>query len=263
MSDPTPEPARNEEETLFDKAMRRAQEAGAATPSNSSSLEAAGMAALAGGGGLASAVKDATSGGTATFRTVRAPAATLQLFIDALQALGDKDTRPQATKRGSDQATVQFQQLLPTGNWVTAQTVTLAQSGDTVTVSLSAPSLAAMGGAAGEVGGTALSSLGKVFTGNVLGGLTEAARSVGRLTESAENIAFSSNVRSTIQRIGNALDDEWRVAERQRQEREALEQVRSTCQHCGTPYASPEAVQCAICGAPRSQGGQAGPAPGD
>lgn len=252
MTDPTPEPV-EPEESLFERAMRRAQAAGAATPSNSSSLEEAGMAALAGGGGLAAAVKDATSGGNLVFRTVRAPAAALQVFIDALNTLGDKDTRPQATRRGSDQATVQFQQLLPTGNWVNAQTVTLAQAGDTVTVSLSAPSLAAMGGAAGEVGGTAISSLGKVLTGNVLGGLTEAARSVGRITESAENIAFSSKLRSTLQRIGNALDDEWQTAERQRQEREALELRRGTCQHCGTPYKDASATQCAVCGAPRSQ----------
>jgi rubrerythrin len=83
---------------------------------------------------------------------------------------------------------------------------------------------------------------------------------VGRLTESAENIAFSSNLRSTIQRIGNALDDEWQTAERERLARAEREHALNTCQHCGTPYATPEAVQCAVCGAPRIQGGQATPA---
>ena len=264
MSDSTPETAgppesAGPEESLFEKAMRRAQAAGAATPSNSSDLEAAGMAAVT-GGGIAGAVKEATSPGTFTYRTIRAPAASLQVFVDALQALSDNDTRAQTTKRGADQATVQFQQLLPTGNWVTAQTVTLTHAGETVTVSLSAPGLAALGGAAGEAGGTALSTLGKMLRGNVIGGLTEAARSVGRLTESAENLAFSSNLRSTVRRIGNALDDEWRLADRERAAAAEQALTLSTCQKCGTPYATADAGQCAACGAPRSQGGATPPA---
>jgi hypothetical protein len=257
MSDLTPEQG-SQEESLFDRAMRQAKEAGAAVPSSSSGLEQAGLVGAGAAAGLAQTVKDATSPGTFTFQTVRPPAATLQVFVEALQALGDRDTRPQVGRSTPDQATVQFQQLLPTGNWVGAQTVTLIQSADTVTITVSAPSLAAMGGAAGEVGGTAVSTLGKVLSGNVLGGLTEAARSVGRLTESAENIALSSKIRSTLQRIGSALDDEWRQAERERLEREERQRVLDTCQFCGAPYPVADAVQCAVCGAPRSQGAAAG-----
>lgn len=256
MSDVTPE--KNEGEgSLFERAMRQAQEAGAAVPSKSSGLEQAAMAGL-GAAGLAQSVKDATAPGGASFRTVRAPAATLSAFLDALQALGDHDTRPQINRRDQDQATLQFQQLLPTGNWVTAQTITLIQSGDTVTVSVSAANLAALGGAAGQVGGTALNTLGKVLTGNVLGGLSEAARSVGRLAESAENIALGGKIRATIHRIGSALDDEWRLAERERQARAEEAQRLNLCQFCGAPYAAPDAVQCGVCGAPRSQGTAAG-----
>lgn len=252
MSEVTPE--KNEDEgSLFERAMRKAQEAGATVPSQPAGLEQAALAGL-GAAGLAQSVKDATAPGGASYRTVRAPAATLTAFLDALQALGDRDTRPQVTRRGQDQATLRFEQLLPTGQWVTAQTITLIQSGDTVTVSVSAANLAALGGAAGEVGGTALNTLGKVLTGNVLGGLSDAARSVGRLSESAENIALSSKIRATIQRIGNALDDEWRQAERERQDREAAALKLNTCQFCGAPYPEPDAIQCAVCGAPRSQG---------
>jgi hypothetical protein len=241
---------------LIDKAMRQAREAGPPTPSSSSGLEDAGLLG-AGAAGIAQSVKDATSAGTFAYRSTRSAAATLQVFIDALQALGDRDTRPQVSRRGtleSGQATVQFQQLLPTGNWVAAQTVTLIQSGDTVTVTVSAPSLAAMGGAAGDIGGTALGALGKVLTGNVIGGITDAARNVGRLTESAENIALSSNLRAAVKRIGEALDDEWRQADRERQEREERERIQNTCQFCGTPYPTADAINCAVCGAPRSQG---------
>lgn len=252
MSTENPEPS-DSAQSLFDKAMRQAREAGASTGSSSSGLEA-GLAGAGAAAGLAKTVKDATSAGSFAFRTVRAPAATLQVFIDALNALGDRDTRPQVSRKAADQATLQFQQLLPTGHWVTAQTVTLIQSSDTVTASVSAPSLAAMGGAAGEVGGTAINTLGKVLTGNVLGGLSDAARSVGRLSESAENIALSGKIRATIQRIGNALDDEWQQAEREREDREAAALKLNTCQFCGAPYPEPDAIQCAVCGAPRSQG---------
>lgn len=253
MTDVTPDvPEPEKRESLLDRAMRQAREAGASvrTESDSATLPVVGAVAA---GGVAATVKDATSPAAYAYHTARTPQATLRVFTEALAALGDRDTRPDISTRG-DQATVNFLQQLPTGNWVTAVTIALTQAANEVNVTASAPSLAAMGGAAAEVGGATLGSLGKVLTGNVFGGLAEAARSVGRITESAENLALSNRIRETIQRIGNQLDDEWRQVEYQ--ERQSAEQalMLSTCKFCGAPFASADEAVCAVCGAPRIQG---------
>lgn len=247
MSDETPQ----QNESLVERAMRRAREA--QVTSSSGGLEQAGVIGAASAGGLAAAAKDATSPATYVFRSARPPEATVRVFTDALQALGDRDTRPQVAFRG-DQATIQFQQLLPTGNWVHAVTVTLVQSSDEVNVTASAPGLATLGGAAAEIGGATLGTLGKVLTGNILGGLTEAARSVGRITESAENLTLSNTIRAAIVRLGNQLDDEWQQVQQELKLRADRELMMTTCQFCGTPFPSAEATQCAVCGAPRVQG---------
>jgi hypothetical protein len=248
MSDQAPK----KKESLMERAMREAQAAGAGVPAENE-LGQVGLVGAAGAAGVAGAMKDATSPASYRFHTARNPQATLRVFVDALNALGDHDTRPQSNLRG-DQATLQFQQQLPTGNWVTAVTITLVQASEEVNIAASAPSLAAMGGAAAEVGGTALGSLGKVLSGNVLGGLTDAARNVGRLTESAENLVLSNKIRETIVRIGNQLDDEWQTVQRERRARDEQQLVMATCKFCGTPYESEEETQCRICGAPRVQG---------
>jgi hypothetical protein len=256
MTDVTPEipetPKPEQPESLLERAMRQAREAGASvrTESEAATLPIVGAVAA---GGAAATVKDATSPAAYAYHTARTPQATLRVFTEALAALGDRDTRPDIATRG-DQATVNFLQQLPTGNWVTAVTITLTQASNEVNVTASPPSLAAMGGAAAEVGGATLGSLGKVLTGNVVGGLVDAARNLGRITESAENLALSNRIRETIQRIGNQLDDEWRQVAYQERQRAEQALLISTCKFCGAPFASADAAVCAVCGAPRIQG---------
>ncbi len=252
MTDTTPEtPEAEKGESLFDRAMRQAREAGARVqPESDAALPVVGAVAA---GGVAASVKDATSPAAFRYHTARTPQATLRVFTDALAALGDHDTRPDVTGRG-DQVTVNFLQKLPTGNWVTAVTIALTQAADEVNVTASAPSLAALGGATAQVGGAALGSLGKLLTGNVVGGLVDAARNVGRITESAENLALSNRIRETIQRIGNQLDDEWRQVMHQERQRAEQTLLLSTCKFCGAPFASADEAVCAVCGAPRIQG---------
>lgn len=253
MTDATPEtPETEKSESLLERAMRRAREAGAAvsTEADAAALPVVGAVTA---GGVAAGVKDATSPAAYRYHTARTPQATLRAFTEALAALGDHDTRPEVSLRG-DQATVNFRQQLPSGNWVTAVTISLTQAASEVNVTASAPSLAAMGGAAAEVGGATLGSLGKVLTGNVVGGLVDAARNVGRITESAENLALSNRIRETIQRIGNQLDDEWRQVTYEERLRAEQALMLSTCKFCGAPFASAEEVVCAVCGAPRIQG---------
>lgn len=248
MSDEAPKPS----ESLLDRAMRQAKEAAASVPPDSG-VGQAGLVGAAGAAGVAGAVKDATSPAMYSFHTARAPQATLRVFVDALNALGDHDTRPQSNVRG-DQATLQFQQLLPTGNWVTAVTITLVQASEEVNIAASAPSLASVGGAAAQVGGSALGPLGQVLSGNVLGGVVEAAKSVGRITESAENFILSNKIRETIARIGNQLDDEWQTVQNEKRARADQHLMMATCKFCGTPFETAEETQCRICGAPRVQG---------
>ncbi|MCS6910170.1 MAG: hypothetical protein NZM11_06320 [Anaerolineales bacterium] len=253
MTDAAPEPPESEKsESLLERAMRRAREAGAAVPNESEAM-ALPVVGAATAAGVAATVKDVISPASYRYHTARPPQATLRVFTEALAALGDHDTRPEVTIRG-DQATVNFRQQLPSGNWVTAVTITLVQASQEVNVTASAPSLAAMGGAAAEVGGATLSSLGKVLTGNVVGGLIEAARNVGRLTGSAENLALSNRIRETIQRVGNQLDDEWQQVTYQERLRAEQALMLSTCKFCGTPFASADETVCSACGAPRIQG---------
>lgn len=253
MTDATSEtPESEKSESLLERAMRQAREAGANVPAESDAAALPVVGAMT-AGGIAATMKDATSPAAFSYHTARTPQATLRVFTEALAALGDHDTRPEVTVRG-DQATVNFRQQLPSGNWVTAVTISLTQAADEVNVTASAPSLAAMGGAAAEVGGATLGSLGKVLTGNVIGGLADAARSVGRITESAENLALSKRIRETIQRIGNQLDDEWRQVTYQERLRAEQALLLSTCKFCGAPFASADEAVCAVCGAPRIQG---------
>lgn len=253
MSDQTPEnPTPPKPPSLFDRALAKAQAAGTQVP-NEGELGGLGVAGAVTAGGVAAGVRDATSPASYAFHSARPPEATLRVFTEALNALGDHDTRPQVSLR-KDQATVQFQQQLPTGHWVTAVTITLVQASEEVNVSASAPSLAAMGGAAAEVGGAAMGSLGKVFTGNVVGGLVDAAKNVGRLTQSAENLTLSNKIREVLQRIGNQLDDEWNQVQTARKLAEDQALMMATCKFCGAPFPSAEAAQCPVCGAPRVQG---------
>ena len=248
MSDTTPQ----RPESLLDRAMRQAKEAAAGVPADSG-MGQVGLVGAAGAAGVAGAVKDATSPAVYAFHSARAPQATLRVFVDALNALGDHDTKPQASIRG-DQATLQFQQLLPTGNWVTAVTITLVQASEEVNIAASAPSLAAMGGAAAQVGGSALGPLAQVLSGNVIGGVVEAAKGVGRITESAENLILSNKIRETIVRIGNQLDDEWQTVQNEKRARDEFQLMLATCKFCGAPFETEAETQCRICGAPRVQG---------
>ncbi|MBL8046639.1 MAG: hypothetical protein JNL09_08865 [Anaerolineales bacterium] len=240
-------------ESLIERARRKAREAEAAVPPTGSELGQVGLLGAAAAGGVAGGLKDATSPASYSFNSARTPQATLRVFTDALKALGDHDTRPEVLLQ-NDQATVKFLQQLPTGNWVTAVTISFVQKSDEVNIAASAPSLAAVGGAAAEVGGTALGSLGKVLSGNVIGGLTEAARNMGRLTESAENLVLSNKIRETVQRLGNTLDDEWQTVQREKKVQEEKKLMLATCKFCGAPFEDNDAQVCAICGAPRVQG---------
>ena len=64
---------------------------------------------------------------------------------------------------------------------------------------------------------------------------------------------MNSQIIQVKTQVAAAIADEKRL-----QARAEEAQRLNLCQFCGAPYAAPDAVQCGVCGAPRSQGTAAG-----
>lgn len=237
-----------QEESLIDKAMREAKEASASSGPASPLSEAAPVAAL--GAGAAAGLAQGMAPGTFSYHTSRPSAA--QAFVDALQGLSDNDTRLQVTGL-SDQTTIQFMQLLPTGGWAAAVTVTLIQAGEQIKVTTSGQNMAALASAAGQLGGTALGVVGDLLRGP--GGIPSAigrvSRDMGKVAGAATDLGLGGQVRSVVERIGGVLEEEWVAVQRDQREAEARRRAATTCPYCGTPYPSDDAISCPKCNAPR------------
>ncbi len=245
-----------DDESLFDKASRRAQEAGERYEAEAGQGVAGGdagtAALLAGGamGGLAQTVADARHPAQYVFHTQRTGDAALRAFVDALGALGDDDTRAQASG-GGDQATVMYRQHVGAVGWVDLLSVSLLHRGEEVTVTAGAPNFAALGGAAADLGGAAAQAAGRVLRGDLIGGAMAAAGNLGRASAAADALTFSSKVRAAIQRLGTALEAEWREREKERDVVRDAEQRRQFCQRCGARWPDDVVTLCPHCGAPR------------
>ncbi len=243
-----------QDEGLFERARRRAQEAGERYEAEAGQVSAGGdlgaAALMAGGaaGGLAQTVADARHPAQYTFRTQR-PAA-LSAFTDALGALNDSDTQAEING-GRDQATVMFRQQVAVVGWVDLLTVSLLQRAEEVTITAGAPNLAALGGAAADLGGAAAQAAGKVLRGDLIGGAMAAAGNLGRASAAADALTFSSKVRAALQRVGLALEAEWREREKERDAAQSAEQRRTYCQRCGARWPDDVVTLCPHCGAPR------------
>lgn len=246
-----------DDESLFEKARRRAQEAGErydaeAGQQGASAGDAGAAALMAGGamGGLAQTVADARHPAQYIFHTQRPANAALRAFVDALGALSDDDTRAEAGGSG-DQATVMYRQHVSAVGWVDLLSVSLLCRGEEVTVTAGAPNFAALGGAAADLGGAAAQAAGRVLRGDLIGGAMAAAGNLGKASAAADALTFSSKVRAAIQRLGNALEAEWREREKERDAARDAEQRRTFCQRCGTRWPDDVVTVCPHCGAPR------------
>ncbi len=239
----------SEEESLLDKAMRRAKEASAATIPASPLSDAAAPAAALGAGAVAS-VAQGMAPGNFTYHTARPAAA--QAFVEAFQGLADNNTRLQVASH-PDQTTVQFMQALPAGNWAAAVTVTLIQAADEIKVTTSGQNMTALASAAGELGGTALGVVGDLLRGpaGVGSALGRVSREAGKVANAATDLNLSGQVRAIVERLGGVLEEEWAAVQRQKREAEDRQRAATTCPFCGTPYPSEEAIVCPNCNAPR------------
>jgi len=237
-----------EQESLLDKAMREAQQASADSVPASPLGEAAPAAAL--GAGAAAGLAQGMAPGTFSYHTSRPSAA--QAFVDAFQGLSDNDTRLQVTGL-ADQTTVQFMQQLPTGGWAAAVTVTLIQAADEIKVTTSGQNMAALASAAGQLGGTALGVVGDLLRGPVGIGnaLGRVSRDMGKVAGAATDLNLGGQVRSTVERIGRVLEEEWIAVQRQKRDDEARRIAATTCPYCGTLYPSDDVTSCPTCNAPR------------
>jgi hypothetical protein len=242
--------ADTKEESLFDKAMRQAKQASAATIPASPLGEAAPAAAL--GAGVVGGLAQGMAPGTFSYHTSRPSAA--QAFVEAFQGLSDNDTRPQVTSH-SDQTTVQFMQRLPTGSWAAAVTVTLIQAADQIKVTTSGQNMAALASAAGELGGTALGVVGDLLRGpsGVGNALGRVSRDMGKVAGAATDLNLGGQVRGMVERIGGVLEEEWSAVQRKKREDEERQVAATTCPYCGTLYPSETATACPKCDAPRSR----------
>jgi hypothetical protein len=245
----------DKDDSLIERAKRRARQAGEKYQTEAAARVASGAdpaAAIGVGlaGGFAQTVTDARSPAQFMFKTTRSAGSALRVFADGLMALSDHDTQAQATG-GGDQLTVDFRQRIPTGNWVSLLTVSMVQSGVDVTLTAGAPNLAALGGAAADLGGAALSAGAQLARGNLIGGAIEAVRNLGRAGEAIDALTFSSKVRGTIHRIGSTLEAEWRETEKARDAQTDARQRREYCQKCGSRWPTGDVTVCPACGAPR------------
>jgi len=143
-----------------------------------------------------------------------------------------------------------------------ALTVTLIETGETLTVAMSDLSGDAKRGAIGSLGKAALHGGRRLLlrrrglTGalDVAGGLMETIEQAG---EDIEDLALPRRIWAIIDQVGEAAEDAYWQEQRKRgvreRRREAAERAWTHCEYCGRAYAEDERsiVQCPSCGAAR------------
>ena len=147
-------------------------------------------------------------------------------------------------------------------HWSPALTVTLIETGETLTVAMSDLSPAARRGVIGTLGRTAVRQsrelllrrrglVGMLDTaGNVLEGVEDVSQGV-------QSLNLPKRVWSVIDRVGQAAESAYLEARRRREaeerRRRAAERAWTHCEWCGRAFgsAASDVVQCPSCGAPR------------
>jgi hypothetical protein len=185
-------------------------------------------------------------------------------IAEALKShIGGRDTRVIAEE--TDQATVvtilHSQEDRP-HNFSPALTVTLIESGETLTVAMSDLSQDAKRGAIGSIGKTALRGSRRILLRRRgLAGVLDTAgglmQSIEDVTEGIQDLSLPKQVWTVIDRVGGATEEAY-LEERRKKEalerrREAAERAWTHCEWCGRAYPEDEeaVVQCPSCGAPR------------
>ncbi len=173
------------------------------------------------------------------------------------------DTRVTADE--TDQATVvtvlQSQEQRPYG-FSPALTVTLIETGETLTVAMSDLSRDAKRGAIGSIGKTALRGSRRILLRRRgLAGVLDTAgglmRSIEDLTEDIQDLSLPKQVWTVVDRVGEAAEEAYLEEQRRqgilKRQREAAKRAWTHCEWCGRAYAEDEekVVQCPSCGAPR------------
>ncbi len=173
------------------------------------------------------------------------------------------DTRVTADQ--TDQATVltvlQSQEQRPYG-FAPALTVTLIETGETLTVAMSDLSEDAKRGALGSIGKTALrGSRRMLLRRRGLPGVLDAAgglmQSIEDVSEDLQDLSLPKRVWAIIDHVGVAAEESYLEEQRRKgilkRQREAAERAWTHCEWCGRAYAQDErdVVQCPSCGAPR------------
>jgi hypothetical protein len=143
-----------------------------------------------------------------------------------------------------------------------ALTITLIETGETLTVAMSDLSQNLKRDAVGSMGKTALRSGQRLlWRRRGLAGVLRTAdglmRSIEDVTEDIQDLSLPKRVWTIIDRVGGAAEASY-LEERRRKEilerqREAAERAWTHCEWCGRAYGEDEEkiVQCPSCGAPR------------
>lgn len=183
-------------------------------------------------------------------------------IVDALisEITGD-DTRVEV--RRSDESvvvTILQSQEHRQFNFAPALTVTLLESQDTLTVTMSDLSEDVKRSTIGSIGRTTLRQARRLlFRGRGLAGVFDTAGSlmegVEDVTEDLQDLSLPRRVWAVIDRVGGAAEEAYLEEQRRKRalerKREAAERAWTHCEWCGRAYAEDEQdiVQCPSCGA--------------
>lgn len=241
-----------QEESLFERAMRQAKEASAEVQSNANS-ELIGGAGLA-GAGAAGAVAHALGPGQYRFRIGRADAASV--FVKELRSLEDQNTRLEVSP---GQSNVYFKQVERDGRWDTVLSIGFLQTPEGfLNVTLSGQSMSSTVSSLADIGGTAANIAGTLL--NPLNAITKAGRimeDVSDAARKASDLGLSGKAKAIVERVGEALEKEQQEAERVQAALADEKASYESCVFCNVPYrplAELEPEQwgvCLNCGAPR------------
>lgn len=188
-------------------------------------------------------------------------ASTIANALTAHIASDDTRVASEETENATVITVLQSQENRPQ-DYAPALTVTLIETGETLTVAMSDLSEDVKRGAVSSIGWAALrGSRRLLFRRRGLPGVLDAAggliQSVEDLGEDIQDLSLPQRVWTVIDRVGVAAEASCLEQRRRREvlerQREAAERAWTHCEWCGRAYAEDEEqiVQCPSCGAPR------------
>ena len=174
---------------------------------------------------------------------------------------GDIRASVERTENATVVTLLQSQEGRPHG-FSPALTVTLIETGETLTVAMSDLSGDAKRGAIGSLGRAALHGGQRLLLRRRgLAGALDAAgglmQTIEEASEDIEDLGLPRRIWAIIDQVGEAAEDayweEERREEARNRRRNAAERAWTHCEYCGRAYGQDEEdiVQCASCGAPR------------